>query len=274
VWSISGSVVKTTSGTPQGTRHARITNDGYIVRTVDLSGVEGADLEYSIKRSSGVSGSGDRLYVEVSSDGTNWTTVAWYTDSGTGSSDPFSTSYNSMSEALPSSMEDEPAVYVRFRTEIGSSDLVYIDSIQISVGTANGYLDGNDGSSPTTCVSQNPTPRERQLDVRTLELGRAIKSQDVEVFVVAFSGGVPGCNLDSTQVFNDEDPTQCNTVIDSTAGPIGDTTGEDSANHRLLKCIASNTNGTNDHYFYASDEDELTGIFTAIANQIAHRLLE
>ena len=78
----------------------------------------------------------------------------------------------------------------------------------------------------------------------------------------------------SATALDDEDPADCNTVIDSTPGPIGDTTMDDTANHRLLKCIASSTNGTNDHYYYASDEDELTGIFTAIANQIAHRLLE
>jgi hypothetical protein len=108
-----------------------------------------------------------------------------------------------------------------------------------------------------------------------LNLARAIKNQGVEIFVVAFSGGVPGCDLGNTTVFDDEDTADCNAVNDSPAGPIGNgLDDDDGANHRLLKCIASNTQGTNDHYFYASDEDELNGIFTAIANQIAHRLIE
>jgi hypothetical protein len=151
---------------------------------------------------------------------------------------------------------------------------VFIDSIAIKTDSQNGFLNGNDGSSPTTCVSQTNTPRERQLDVRTLNLARAIKLQEVEIFVVAFAGGVPGCNLDNMTVYDDEDFSDCNTVIDTPAGPIGNNTSEASANNRLLKCIASNTQGTTDHYYYANNESELQGIFTKIANQIAHRLIE
>lgn len=141
-------------------------------------------------------------------------------------------------------------------------------------GSNNGYMNCHDGSNPTTCSGQNPTKRERQLDVRTLNLARAIKSQGVEIFVVAFAGPVPGCNLDSIAYFNDEVPSECNTVKDIVKGPIGDNSNEGEANHQLLKCMSSNTQGTNDHYFYANSESELNSIFTSIANQIAHRLIE
>jgi hypothetical protein len=107
-----------------------------------------------------------------------------------------------------------------------------------------------------------------------MELARAIKTQGVEIFVVAFAGGVSGCNLNNTTVYDDEDPDDCNTVLDADPGPIGDHTHDGTGNHRLLKCISSSSQGTNDHYYFASDDDELTAIFTAIANQIAHRLLE
>ena len=63
-------------------------------------------------------------------------------------------------------------------------------------------------------------------------------------------------------------------LIGSVAGPIGNNTNEGTANHRLLKCIASSSQGTLDHYHFAETEDDLQAIFTKIANQIAHRLIE
>jgi hypothetical protein len=42
----------------------------------------------------------------------------------------------------------------------------------------------------------------------------------------------------------------------------------------LLKCIASSTPGTNDHYYETSTSAELPAIFTAIAQAIAFRLIE
>jgi hypothetical protein len=116
------------------------------------------------------------------------------------------------------------------------------------------------------------------MDARTIHLARAIKAQGVEIFVVAFAGGTAGCDLNDSKIYDDSNPADCNSVVDSPAGPIGNDTDDndsnDPANTRLLKCIASSTTGSNDHYFYANDSDELTSIFTAIANQIAHRLIE
>jgi hypothetical protein len=140
-----------------------------------------------------------------------------------------------------------------------------------------GELSDSDGSSPQTC-NDTATPRERQMDVRTLQLAKAIKAQGVEIFVVAFAGGVPDCHLDSTKKYNDDDPADCNTVVESPAGPVGNTDNDNNssnpANLRLLKCIASSSPDTNDHYFYAASANELKDKFGAIANQIAHRLIE
>jgi hypothetical protein len=63
-------------------------------------------------------------------------------------------------------------------------------------------------------------------------------------------------------------------VLDTPAGPIGDNTSDTSANVRLLKCIASSKDETSDHYFWAASADDLPTIFTQIAQQIAHRLIE
>jgi hypothetical protein len=144
-----------------------------------------------------------------------------------------------------------------------------------TLGTsAVGELNDTDGSSPQTCAD-DATPRERQMDARTIHLAQAIKAQGVEIFVVAFSGGVPYCDLGDSKVYDDSDSDDCNSVVQSPAGPIGNTENDndssDPANARLLKCIASSTE---EHYFYASDSSELQDIFTEIATQIAHRLIE
>jgi hypothetical protein len=212
---------------------------------------------------------GNRQYLILLSDGDNayWGNISYQ--------DPYDTTVplNSSSSPTGAAISGQAYPCQPYNNECNSpwGGSYCTTSLNGSTGAPN----GTDGSNPGTCVNQDPTKRERQLDVRTLNLARAIKAQDVEIFVVAFAGGVPGCDLGNTTVFNDEDPAHCNTVKDSAAGPIGNgLDDDDGANHRLLKCIASNTQGSNDHYFYANTSDELNGIFTAIANQIAHRLIE
>ncbi len=266
-WTTSGAPAVITGGSPApqaGTKHARLRGPSdMITRTFDFTTVPSADLTFNANRVS--LESGDTVLVRASSNGTTWTTVGTISGSG-------SIGYSFSLDAFGG----QPTVYVRFDgvNLDDTGDIVYLDSISINTDSQNGFLNGNDGSSPTTCVSQTNTPRERQIDVRTLRLARAIKQQGVEIFVVAFAGGIAGCNLDNTTVYNDEDTADCNAVNDSPTGPIGNNTNEGTANHRLLKCIASNTEDSLDHYFYASDESELGAIFTQIANQIAHRLIE
>ena len=253
-----------------------------ITRTIDLGTVTDATLGYYIRRNS-TFGAGDEVRVQASGDGTTWTTLR--THAGTA----LTTSHVEFTSDLSAFLGDS-SVYIRFESAInGSSDEAFIDTITVDFtsgtsGNANGYLNGNDGSSPSTC-NENPRPRERQLDSRTIKLAQAMKQQGVEIFVVAFTTDtIPGCNLGNTTVYNDETAAHCNAVDQTTApnpitspsgnGPIGDNTHDGTANHRLLKCIASNTQDTLDHYYYASSAGELNIIFTTIANQISHRLIE
>jgi hypothetical protein len=102
--------------------------------------------------------------------------------------------------------------------------------------------------------------RERQLDKQTWDVAKAIEADGVEIFVVAF--GV--CSSNSTTYTQ----AQCND------GRIGNTDSDTTADQRLLKCIASSAAGTNDHYYFATSASQIGTIFTAIATQIAHRLIE
>jgi len=98
--------------------------------------------------------------------------------------------------------------------------------------------------------------RERQLDVKTKTKADAIKAQGVEIYVVGF--GVCGSGNSNL----------CNTGI------IGGGSHDNTADRNLSKCIASSTAGTNDHYFEVPNASDLPAVFTTIAQQIAHRLIE
>ncbi len=98
--------------------------------------------------------------------------------------------------------------------------------------------------------------RERELDDKTLDMADAIKAQDVEIYVVGF--GVCGSPNDD---FCDRDM-------------IGGTAHDNSADRNLLKCIASSSAGTNDHYFEVPTAEDLPDVFEQIAGAIAFRLVE
>ena len=120
-----------------------------------------------------------------------------------------------------------------------------------------------DDSTPSSgCGSTTSKRRERQSDRQTYEIAEAMKNETEEIiiFVVAFGA----CNGNSSATYTD---AQCDSQV-------GAADSENVSDHRLLKCIASSAAGTNDHYFYTNDADDLPGIFTQIANQIAHRLIE
>lgn len=102
--------------------------------------------------------------------------------------------------------------------------------------------------------------RERQLDIKTKALADSLKSQNVEIFVVAF--GVCG----TANSAKPSDPGYCN--------GIGNSDHDNAADRRLLKCIASSTEGTNDHYFEVSTATDLPDVFGDIARAIAFRLIQ
>jgi hypothetical protein len=102
--------------------------------------------------------------------------------------------------------------------------------------------------------------REKSLDIETKAMADQLKSQGVEIYVVGF--GVCGTN----------NPSQLPTT--SYCNGIGNNDSDNTADRRLLKCIASSTAGTNDHYFEVPHAEDLPDVFSSIARQIAFRLIK
>jgi hypothetical protein len=237
--------------------HARLRGVGTITRTVNLSGVGAASMTYYAKYASWESG--DDVMVEASPDGTTWTTITTHTTSNTSTSH---TQYTANLDAFAG----QSAVQIRFRgsmTANDTGDQFYVDTIVVTSGASStdGYING---SVPSPSCGSTPVKRERQLDIRTLEMANALKADGVEIYVVAF--GV--CATNST-VYT---AAQCQSI--ASGGLIGNTDNDNTGDQRLMKCIASSKPSTNDHYFYASSASGLPTIFTQIAKQIAHRLVE
>lgn len=117
--------------------------------------------------------------------------------------------------------------------------------------------DTNPAQSNANSGCSGPTTRERQLDTKTFSMANAVKSAEgVEVFVVGF--GVCGSSNDSL----------CST------GMIGGGAHDNSADRNLLKCIASSSGGTNDHYYEVASASDLPQVFQQIAQVISFRLVE
>jgi hypothetical protein len=112
----------------------------------------------------------------------------------------------------------------------------------------------SDGDVSSNCTSAQT--RERQLDTKTKTLADSIKATDVEIYVVGF--GV--CGSSNTNL--------CNTSL------IGGTSHDNTADRNLLKCIASSSSATNDHYFEVANASLLPDVFEQIASAIAFRLVE
>jgi len=265
-WTSVATSNTTNANTPQaGSYHARVASSGSITRTLDLTAYTSATMTFYAKYGGSWSSS-NHAYLEISTNGgSNWTTLRDFTTSNT------STSYGSQTSINLDSYTGK-SVQIRFRANTGStSKYLYIDTIDIQNASSEGYLNGQDGQNYSSC-SETPAPRERQIDVETLNLANAIKSQGVEIFVVSFSA----CpDNDGNTVYNTACASQPNPVSAAPAsGKVGDTTTETTANIRLAKCIASSTPGTNDHFWYSTDASDLPNIFTTIAAQIAHRLVE
>ena len=110
----------------------------------------------------------------------------------------------------------------------------------------------------TACRSAQT--RERELDTKTKTLMTTMKSQGVEIYVVGF--GVCSTN----------DPNQFPTT--SYCNGIGNGDHDNTADRRLLKCVASSTTGTNDHYFEVPTAEQLPAVFDQIARNIAFRLIK
>jgi Flp pilus assembly protein TadG len=266
-WTTTGTdySIITTNTPDSGTYHARLRGNGSITRVVDLSIYASSALLYKAKSSS--LESGDNVILEISHNNSSWTTLRDHNSNVS--------SYTQYTANLDPYVGDS-TVYIRWRGSMGdTSDNFYLDSIAITNDSSIGYLNGQDGQNYTSC-SEQPGARERQVDVQTLNIANAIKAQGVEIFVVAFSA----CsNSDGSNVYNNSGNQTCQSQANPVSSPpvsgrVGDTTTETTANTRLAKCIASSSPGTNDHFWFETNAANLPSIFTTIAAQIAHRLVE
>jgi hypothetical protein len=111
--------------------------------------------------------------------------------------------------------------------------------------------------------------KTRNLAINTLEA-----THGIEIYVVAF-----GVCRSGTASINNATYTSAQCNASSSGGQIGASTPssvsrEDVADQRMLKCIASSTPGTNDHYFWVQEAEDLPQVFQEIANAIAFRLIE
>jgi hypothetical protein len=102
-----------------------------------------------------------------------------------------------------------------------------------------------------------------QLDVCTWELALALASDpDIVTPDGPLHIYVVGLNV------NDGGPADDG---ETPADGICDDIGESDDDRRLLKCVATSTPDTNDHYFETDDANELGAIFQGIAYDIASR---
>ncbi|MCI0849655.1 MAG: VWA domain-containing protein, partial [Chloroflexi bacterium] len=111
----------------------------------------------------------------------------------------------------------------------------------------------NDAFGP---CDPTPVPEERLLDQLTLRMADELKSDRIEIYVIALWSDFAPCGLD---------------VIDSGAPDctaVGDGAPDNIANERLLRCIASSP----DHYFSVEIGDS-DWFFDDIASEIVSRSL-
>ena len=262
-WTVSASnIIKTSSSSPRDTScHIRIAPTGWMCRSIDLTAYEGGTLRFYAKDSDNWD-SGDYLRVQVSDDANACTTLTGFDTLLSIDSGDIDDTYSNNDFSLDLEDNVGQVVHIRFLGDTESStEYAFVDSIEIEAGdtgSSNGYVNGHNGS-PANCSTA--VKRERQLDMLTWEMTQAIEADGIEIVVVGF--GVCDPEEDDI-VFTD---AQCDSLI-------GNTDHDDTADERLLKCIASSPTGTNDTYYSAATASDLNAIFTEIASQIAHRLIE
>ena len=262
-WTQANTPQTSSSNTQAGADKAVLNSTDAISRGVNLGSVEGANLTYYLRTGgAGTWSTSDRVYVETSPDNSSWTIRATYGISGSGQT-VINSTYAQFTTSLSSLVGDSTS-YIRFRVSTsGSTVSAYLDTVAISDPNTDstGYINGDDGSA--ACGAS--VKRERQLDMETRDMATAAKADGVEIFVVAF--GV--CSNTTNYI-----PTSAECTGSSGASYIGNADADSTADQRLLKCIASSASGTLDHYFYAANASDLPNIFTTIAANIAHRLVE
>jgi Flp pilus assembly protein TadG len=113
----------------------------------------------------------------------------------------------------------------------------------------------SDADVSASCRTAANTAQARKVDALSYDMANTLKGQGIEIYVIGLS------------------PCGHTTDLCDTS-KIGTALSDAQRNENLLKCIASSNAGTNDHYFYTNEAADLPSIFTTIAQQIAHRLIE
>jgi Flp pilus assembly protein TadG len=162
---------------------------------------------------------------------------------------------NTYNSASYSSSQGAPPTDCRPASNYTSSDNF--------VGT--GCSQSGGGSASSSNPGSSSEFRERSLDRKTRDMAKALKDAGIEIYVVAFGA----CGSASSTVYTSN---QCRT--DSNGGLIGNSDPDTTADQRLLKCIASSTTGTNDHFYSVPTAEDLPDVFQDIAHAIAFRLIE
>lgn len=259
-WTASSTdISRITSAGPNDTScHVRIGSTGWMCRAIDLTGYDGGTLRFSAKQTDNWESGPDDALIQISTDTDACTTGAGFNTIETIEDGEINTSYRSFSEDL--GIYVDQMIYIKFQGSTDStSEYWYLDSIAVEAGdtgSSNGYQNGHNGS-PASCSTA--VKRERQLDMLTWDIAKAIEADGVEIFVVGFGT----CDPDNA-IYSD---AQCD-------AQIGNNDHDNTADERLLKCIASSPDSTNDNYYYVASATDLPSIFTEIATQISHRLIE
>jgi hypothetical protein len=118
--------------------------------------------------------------------------------------------------------------------------------------------------SGALCGSGTGTDEQR-LDTCTRDVANGpngLKSQGISIYVI-------GLNVAGNSGGNDPNPNQ--TATNVYCSGIGNNNPDSIADRRLLKCIASSSPGTNDHYFETGNAVELGNIFRDLAYELAGR---
>ena len=130
------------------------------------------------------------------------------------------------------------------------------DGCRPTGSSPNGDAASSDPDVSSDCNSVSQKRRAHDyLDPQTLTEAQQLKASGVEIFVVGFEV----CGSSDSTTFTQ---AQCSAQVGV------DSASDNTADRRLLKCIASSTNGTNDHYWETANANDLPGIFSKIAKQI------
>jgi hypothetical protein len=190
-------------------------------------------------------------------------------------------------QLLDLSTQTNPEQFVVLLTDgnhVYNSDVLASGSPPTASGDYGSCRPGNSSGddSDLSAACNNTFQREGDLDDHAWDRVQDLEDDGVEIYVIGFAVcgtfpevSVPGPNPPAC-LGPDSSLAQCPAVSEGTCNSsIGDEGGgsnhDNTADRRLLKCLASSEDGTNTHYFEVRDSEDLPGIFQVVAFEIASR---